>query len=297
MKKLLTIIVIAAAINGQAQDIPNPGFEVWNEEGGPFSGYLDPADWTTLNGQTAILGITPVTRASGDDAYAGDYALRLETNFIGIVSQMAPGLCILGNIDTESQTIYGGIPINDRPNALTGWFKYAPNGVDTGEVRMTLTRWDDLAQTRDTIGVGTYYPTETTENYTFFSAPVVYESELIPDTMQVVLVSGSQFVAEEGSAIYFDELMLEYIPTGVESQITEELTVFPNPASQSIRFDMSEAEQVIAYNLYGRLVKQWTTNPGQEQLSVADLPAGQYILQFSKANSSVRRSARVVVIH
>ena len=143
MKKLLSITIIAASISAQAQeDIPNPGFEEWTEEGGAFNGYLDPAEWTTLNGQTAILGITPATQASGADAYAGDFALRLETNFISIVSQMAPGLCILGNIDTETQTVYGGIPIDDRPNALTGWFKYLPNGVDTGEVRMTLTRWD-----------------------------------------------------------------------------------------------------------------------------------------------------------
>lgn len=297
MRQLLSISLFCLTTGIFAQtNIPNAGFENWTEAGGPFSSYLIPDDWATLNAQTAILGIIPASRVSGGEAYAGEYAIRLETNFIGLVGQMAPGLCVLGQINTDTQGVEGGIPIDARPHALNGWFRFLPNGVDTGEVRLTLTRWDELTGTRDTVGVGTFYPTQSTPTYTFFSAPVDYDSDLVPDTMQLILVSGSQFVAEEGSQIYFDELMLEYTPTGIADQHPEQATVFPNPARDRIGFEIKGASEIQIFDLSGKLTGRIPLQVGQQTVSITNLPKGQYILQFADDQARSVAVGRIVVL-
>ena len=76
-----------------------------------------------------------------------------------------------------------------------------------------------------------------------------------------------------------------------------QVSVFPNPATTTIRLDWPERINMDAFqltNAYGRVCRQWQdVRPGQ-QLSVAGLPPGMYYLQYGKKYR--RRTQKIVVL-
>lgn len=282
-------------VGAAQQAIPNPDFETWEEEGGFFSGYIDPAGWETVNGSTAILGLLTAERAEAGDAFSGSYALRLESKFLGIANQVIPGIAATGNINIDTENVESGVPINNRPHAITGWYKYFPSGSDTGQVGIILTRWDAMSSTRDTIGVGGFFALGTTPAYTFFSGPIDYQSDLTPDTMTVVLVSSSRFEPQDGSTMFIDNLFLEYMPTQLVAQEVAEIPVFPNPVEEEINFEVTGASLLEVFDQNGRLAEIIQLSQGQQRVSVPDLNAGQYLLRFLGRNSELLSRARIMV--
>lgn len=53
------------------------------------------------------------------------------------------------------------------------------------------------------------------------------------------------------------------------------LRIFPNPASDHIRFEMSQQGKILVRDMLGRTVKSGVLSPG-ESLDISALPAGQY---------------------
>ena len=296
MRTVLFWIIIFLTQFGTAQQaLPNPDFEEWDEEGGIFTGYLDPAGWETVNSSTNLLGLLTAERAEGTDAFSGSYAMRLESKFLGIANQVIPGICATGDINIDTENVESGVPINSRPHAITGWYRYFPSGVDTGQVGMILTRWNSMSGVRDTVGVGGFFALGTTENYTFFSGPVEYQSELTPDTMIVVLVSSSQFEPKDGSTMFVDNLFLEYLPTQIIAESIEEVPVFPNPVNDKINFEVEGARLLEVFDRNGRLAELIELDQGQQSVDVLNLSAGQYLLRFLGNNSELLSRARVAV--
>jgi len=289
------IIIFLTQFGTAQQALPNPDFEEWDDEGGIFTGYLDPAGWETVNSSTNLLGLLTAERAEGTDAFSGSYAMRLESKFLGIANQVIPGICATGDINIDTENVESGVPINSRPHAITGWYRYFPSGVDTGQVGMILTRWNSMSGVRDTVGVGGFFALGTTENYTFFSGPVEYQSELTPDTMIVVLVSSSQFEPQDGSTMFVDNLFLEYLPTQIIAESIEEVPVFPNPVNDKINFEVAGARLLEVFDRNGRLAELIELDQGQQSVDVLNLSAGQYLLRFLGNNSELLSRARVAV--
>lgn len=292
---LLFFLAVALYATGQ-QTIPNPSFENWTESGGPFSSYLDPVGWNTLNSSTSLLGIYTSSRV-GDPpfVFSGDYALKLETSYISLVDRMVPALCTTGIINTETEGVEGGIPMEYRPYSITGWFQYYPVDVDTGQVVMTLTRWNDVDGQTDTVGVAAFYAAEMVDTYTQFQGIVNYWSELDPDTMQIIL-SSSKLAPQEGSIMYLDDFMLEYEPTGIYSHTERDITLFPNPASSSIFFEATGATEVKFYSLDGRFVQATSISQGQQNISVSNLDNGQYLTIFYGEQGQRIGQQRVLIL-
>ena len=61
-----------------------------------------------------------------------------------------PGLITLGEIilDVENQTatVDGGVPISGKPESLNGWFRYLPAGDDLSIIGIGLTRWNGTSR-------------------------------------------------------------------------------------------------------------------------------------------------------
>ena len=185
--------------------LPNPGFENWTSVAVPS--YEDPDDWSTINSGTSFLGLVTATKATAAaDVHSGSAALRLETLSIPIVSQIAPGIATTGIINQTSQTIESGQPINFRPSALKGWFKYSPLSADNCDINVTLTKWNVGTGQRDTIGGGLFHETNTVSTYTEFTAPISYINNQIPDTAIVILLSSNPDAPVENSVLYVDDL-------------------------------------------------------------------------------------------
>jgi len=81
--------------------------------------------------------------------------------------------------------------------------------------------------------------------------------------------------------IYFSSGSVTSVREFFNPQI-EELTVFPNPASQMITIDLAsdEASIIEMFNMEGRMVKGLRSSFGKrQQFNVQDLPAGMYVVR------------------
>jgi hypothetical protein len=103
MKKMLLTSLIAISfftcncIIGQ-QQVPNSGFELWEEFGfGPDT--LEPVNWNSLkssDGGDLINGVIPVTLERSTDAHSGMYSAKLTNDTILIF--VAPGAMTNGRV-------------------------------------------------------------------------------------------------------------------------------------------------------------------------------------------------------
>lgn len=298
MKSLLFFFTLCLSLSGlRAQEqLPNSGFENWSNAGGFFNPYQDPDNWNTVNSATSSLGVFTATRATASAfVYSGQSALKLETRNLPLVNQVVPGLCVIGDINIDEESVEGGISFTSRPLAINGWFQYYPAGIDTGQIGLFLTRWNDVTGTRDTIGTGGFWALGQTSSYTFFSGPVEYFSDENPDTIQVALVSSSAVSPRAGSELYIDALSLEYIVTDLIAAQGGSARVFPNPADSEIWFEVSGARAIEAYSQNGRLAASYSLSEGQQNINLGDLARGYYVLRFLDQGRSIISHARIIL--
>ncbi len=98
---------------------------------------------------------------------------------------------------------------------------------------------------------------------------------------------------ESGNEIYSETIQLS-IPTNIHKQLSEVLTVFPNPANDVISVDLagnkSEAVSMGIYNFSGQLLLQEYISdilPGNvARLNISDLKPGIYLLVIMNENGS-----------
>lgn len=87
---------------------------------------------------------------------------------------------------------------------------------------------------------------------------------------------------EDGDNYGFD---FHYSSTvGVAEQNDNSLTLWPNPASQTVHVDGIDVAEVQVYNALGQLVK---TVRDANEINVADLPQGVYLLRIADADGAL----------
>ncbi|MBQ6730156.1 MAG: T9SS type A sorting domain-containing protein [Bacteroidales bacterium] len=78
------------------------------------------------------------------------------------------------------------------------------------------------------------------------------------------------FENPEYSTCYIDE-------TSVQEQDLQQITIYPNPAKETMLIEGAKASEVQLYNALGQLVK---TVQGTNEIPVADLPQGVYLVRI-----------------
>ena len=226
----LIIFSLLYSINifSQAQ-IPNGNFEDWtNKEAPPWHSSFN-------------IGFPVYTAEKTNDAVQGDSAAKLTSQTL--FSQFIPGLITLGDIDIIDQTLTGGIPYSDRPDGISFFFKYEPTGTDTMMFGAFLTKWD-IVNSTDTIALTGYLNSDTYSTYTEIELPFIYQSDEIPDTLNIIVTS-SGFNGNDDSNLYIDSISMingEIIsPTFcfpatdiTSSEFTTHWMTIPNAVSYSI---------------------------------------------------------------
>ena len=85
------------------------------------------------------------------------------------------------------------------------------------------------------------------------------------------------FENPEYNTCYIDE-------TSVQEQGQQQITIYPNPAKETMLIEGAKASEVQLYNTLGQVVK---TVRGTNEIPVADLPQGVYMLRVTDADGKV----------
>jgi hypothetical protein len=227
--------LVLIRLQGQTA-VPNGDFENWTS----FGSYQNPTGWDTPNQSISIglpFGTQVVTRST--DHESGSFSARLETKHLSFPYLNVPGIITNGilTIDIFAQTVSvsGGVPINDVPTHLKGFYKFQPNGGDSCVIGIALTRWNN--STRESVGDGIFSAHVAVNVWTPFYAWIDYLLQDKPDTFNVSAISSADSVATAGTVLYIDNLSLDYT-TGINRE---------DPASGIEIYQDREERQILVY--------------------------------------------------
>ncbi len=83
-----------------------------------------------------------------------------------------------------------------------------------------------------------------------------------------------------------DVMITASSPTGVAEQAAKSINVKPNPATDAIRFELSQQAQVTVFDLSGRRISESRMSAGTSSMNVATLENGIYFLSVIYADGS-----------
>lgn len=284
-----TLLFIATGLTLNAQNAtPNPGFENWTPVGNRF----DPTDWNTLNPSTAIIGVLTCTRASGADAHSGSFAIKLTTKSVFGIT--ANGIASTGTlITTPPYGVSGGIPFTGRPDSISGWYKYSPQGADQGFVQLMLTG----SSITDTIGFVKFEtPNSAIGTFTYFSAPVTYYSSANPTNSIWILSSSRGDNPVVNSSIIVDDIAMVFNPTGLENATAKkQVTLLNNPASSQLLFQTDDSYQLELISITGTTVLKTIISSGNNAVSIDAVADGMYFYTLTGIRNNYTTTGKVVI--
>lgn len=286
----LLSVVFLREIKAQ-NPIPNPDFEEWSNN--------VPIGWNSLNQNILGTDFITVTRDQANPQ-SGTSCVKVQTvmhNIFIVGPVTMPGILSLGEItlDIVNQTgsVEGGVPIETRPNILTGWFRNQLSAGDASIIGIGLFRWN--GSSRDTLALGYNIFGEQTTAWQKFSIPIDYMLWEMPDTMNIMffssnLLSGSMV---SGSTIWVDNLSLEYGPVATNNA-TAAAAPSVRPAPGENLFTLtgmgSDVSGISIFSLSGSCVMKLKPAPGQHEIEInaSGLKAGLYILRIENSDGSIK---------
>ena len=284
----LALIMLFPTLILQAQQdsIMNPGMERW----GPNTQYDELLDWTTLNPAGALLGATLAFKTTDPtELHSGDHAVKLvtqEIQFFGVT----PSILTSGFINTASQQVEGGKPINSRPTSISGWFRFDPVTVDTGFASIALTKWNSGTGIAEPIGSGSINILNTSGVFVNLEVEINYISSETPDTALITIGSGTP-TGEVGTALFVDDLYYTF-PSSIETPESVGLSLYPNPVSDLLTINTLEGltfTLATIYSLDGRIIQNVVLNSNTSRLDVSNLKTGAYIVELSNKEGTIVR--------
>ena len=288
-KSVLTLVL--ACFSGMAvAQIPNPGFETWNNMGN----YSNPDQWDNLNSMTASSAV--YTCQQGSPGSPGASYLKLTSKTVTGMGVM-PGIAVSGKIDMMTFKPKSGFAFSGQPATLTGKYQYMNSGGDLASVSVTLTRWDAAMKMRDTIATSFITFNGMLMSWSTFTATLVYKSSAVPDSA-VIILSSSGASPVNGSMLYIDNLAFAGSATGIkEAELDNAVILYPNPACDqlnvsSLSHDFT-IESIEIFSLQGREIRaeKFKTGGYLNIIDVSTLSSGAYFLKLStaKGNTMVKK--------
>jgi hypothetical protein len=298
MKKVMYIAVLSMTfLFGFGQNVPNPGFEAWID----YGSYEDPKNWQSPNEVTSGLGIFTVSKST--DTYSGNYSVRMESkNILGGLFKV-PGTVTLGEfvIDINNQTAFieGGVPFDNRPDKLKGFYKYYPGQGDFMQAFVFLYKHNQTTGHRDTIGTGYYSYADTVDTWSSFETDIIYTSAEVPDSLNIIIMASDILNAVQGSTLLVDSLIFDYT-TVVEQPVkaSELMLAYPNPCNQQITFDVAkdwEETRLSIYNSTGQLMFMEIIGNKKRVVSTGSYQDGVYFYRIK--SGSEMKSGTFIVSH
>jgi len=290
MKTKFTLLVLFIwsffSASAQQPAIPNGGFETWTTTSPSYpDGGWDTGDHLIFELSSGIpqRGWC-IKDTTPNNVAAGVASCRLRTDTVPLVNQIVPGIVAYSRLalDVNNNPYYIPLPFNGRPTVFSGNIKFAPNGADTGEYRVYLTKWDAVGDSeisivkfdKPIVGIG--------NGFVAFSDTFQYLSSETPDSIIVAfssgLISGNPI---PGSILWVDNLAFEYLSTGIHHlDMDDAIQVFPNPVSGILNISIDNymtGDIFRVYDLSGRLSKSVVLDKANYTLNISELSEGAYI--------------------
>ncbi len=259
MKKHLFLLCFAYfGITAYGQNsIPNGTFETWTSNTFNNPQYYPYTSNTSTYLKQAVFNITRTA-----DAYHGNYAVQLETTTLpgdtafGYFVNIVPG--------NNSPTVWhGGMPYNQKPTGLRGYYKYNVATADSGTMIIAFSQGGSNIRTYF-LKVGGIYSNYTLFNFTFNPA-----LSITPDSVEFGALSCKfdpgmqQPHGIKGSILKLDSVSF----TGVSSQ----------PAQMNGDFELWQTQTI-------NFPSQWYALSGNDQetgvYQTADAVKGNYAIEL-----------------
>jgi hypothetical protein len=276
---LFALVFISIQNNFAQTQIPNAGFENWTDSTHAVS-------WNSIN---EVYGNPPLaiyiqSLKRTTDKYTGNYAAKLQTVYLPLIQTTVPGFANLGNLDMINMEINGGIPINAKPTKFKGWYKYNSVSGDTMMIAAVLYKFNQTTGVSEEIGYAMLMNNTTVSNYTKFEIDFTYDVNVTPDTIDVILLSSASESPKNGSALFVDDLELDYTPQSIVNVNSQNnVSIFPNPANDHfvISNNSNTETKVSVYNMAGQKVINTSFTGKQYKINTSNLKEGVYFVHIN----------------
>jgi hypothetical protein len=294
---LLTFFVYAFfAVKAQQPAIQNGGFESWNDSVPSFPNGWDSDDDLIHKLSAGIPQKGWCTKDTNPvNVIAGTASCRLRTDTVEVVGQIAPGIVTYGHLGFNGAPYPIPLPFTARPTVFSGSFKFIPNGADTAQYDVYLSKWDATGDSEIIVAYDNKFVLSTDSAFVTFSDTLHYQSQLIPDSIIIAFSSGLlQGNPTAGSILWVDNLAFEYLSIGIQHlDMDDAIKVYPNPVASSLNILVDNYMTGYTFNIYdltGRLAKAVIIENAHYSLNITDLVDGAYIYEVAdKAGKQVHQ--------
>jgi hypothetical protein len=304
---LFLIQISILSINAQDQ-IENADFENWENIG---SSDEEPNDWSSIkSSDNAFLSNTaPQVIFRSNDSHSGSYSLKLKNETIfGIV---ANGIATTGRVHAETNPNNAYVytdqndsdynqNFTDKPDSLTGWYKYSPQGNDKGDIQVLLHSGYTEMPTNDQsnwIGIAKKEFSGTNSSWMRFSTPFNYLNNTTPSYIISVVSSGDSTIAIDGSELLIDDLALVYNSNNnvnVFSNVISNIKIwYYDNVIYFENMNIKDTYLLKIYDLTGKNIISKNVNSGESNFNLYDLKKGIYIAELNNINNKERKIIKI----
>ena len=292
MMKSLHIIFALLIINGTlSQQLENSGFEQWENVG---TGEEEPLSWssTKTSDNSSLNGLAPQVISRSTDAHTGSYAAKLVNKNVPFVNIVANGILTNGIIHTttnpQDSYVYTDVnssdhsqPFTSYPDSIVGWYKYAPQGNDVGNIQVLIHgSYGQLPIDASTSSIAlAEFDFSANSNWTRFSTPFIYYPTINnPAYILCNISAGDSTQAVANSELKIDDLELIYNTTKITDESTNSINV--TYLNDHLQFSnvVNEINYVI-YNLQGQLMNIGKIDTYNRNVSIT-LESGIYFISI-----------------
>ena len=292
MMKSLHIIFALLIINGTlSQQLENSGFEQWENVG---TGEEEPLSWssTKTSDNSSLNGLAPQVISRSTDAHTGSYAAKLVNKNVPFVNIVANGILTNGIVHTttnpQDSYVYTDVnssdhsqPFTSFPDSIVGWYKYAPQGNDVGNIQVLLHgSYGQLPVDASTSIIAlAEFDFSANSNWTRFSTPFIYYPTINnPAYILCNISAGDSTQAVANSELKIDDLELIYNTTKIPDESTNSINV--TYLNDHLQFSniVNEINYAI-YNLQGQLMNIGKIDRYNRNVSIT-LESGIYFISI-----------------
>jgi hypothetical protein len=227
---------------------------------------------------------------------------------LGEITIFIPGMLGTAVMDKINVKALIGNPCPGcKPLHFKGYYKYEPVGSDSCAIVALVSKWNNETHKRDTIAFGGIVQHSAVSSYTPFDIALTYTLSGVPDSLSYLMVASAGFnltnfmgcKGQDGSAMYVDELSLEY-PAGIEQSLMPDVgvKVYPNPATDKITVELSEKVEngrLEVYTTDGKSIATYKLKEVNTTLQVKSLSPGTYYFKLMENNHLLNTGTFLIV--
>ncbi len=290
MKNSIYLLIVSFfTFTISSAQIPNSGFEAWNNMGS----YNNPTSWTSLNDMTAPM--STYTCAQGTPGNPGSYYLKLTSKSVTGMA-VVPGMAVCGTMNTTTMQVESGFPFASRPANLTGNWQHMIFGNSQGYIDVVLTRWDTGSQSRLPVASAHRMLTGMAMSWAAFTIPLIYLDSNNPDSC-IITMSASGSTPTANDYLWVDNLNFTGTVTGIfENNIDAKISFYPNPATENLFLELSALKDknvsIIIFDIGGKKVIEINTMEVRDKntIDISTLPKGNFVLNIYSTEGTITRN-------